>query len=92
MRMFNCSHVLTRVRKIPVFDKNSPEHLPIRMDNVHWETESKLAFRLGDLEAEIERTKDAELKLLREIWLDKLQRATWQKPDYILWLRVECRD
>ena len=61
------------------------------MNSIRWETEDTLAFRLCDLEAEIERTKDAELELLREIWLDKLSAATRQEPEYLLWIRTECR-
>ena len=62
------------------------------MNNIRWEAETPLAFRLRDLDAQIERTKDAELELLREIWLDKLQCATCRKPEYIYWIRVGCRN
>jgi hypothetical protein len=61
------------------------------MNKIRWEAENTMAFRLRDLEAEIERTKNAELELLRAIWLDKLSAVKRQKPEYLLWIRIECR-
>jgi hypothetical protein len=62
------------------------------MNQIHWQTEAPTCIQLRDLDAEIERTKDAQLELLRAIWLDKLWGVTWQDPEYLMFVRFECQN